>query len=249
MEKYNARLSEDDYNYWRHLAREYYDKQEKKSEEENISKKQWDCVQTISEEIEHEKKVLRQVKGKVNELERLMTQAHVYLESIKHLAIKSYGLESSLQGSKFVHFLARHSPYPATRVQRVPIPDKYVPWEVMWIDYDPVAYTKPKSDFPNDIQGFVDEDILLLQELQLEEVSSKLPALHWNMKSTNPAGITIDRQSWLKNEDGTHLVYKLDNGIPQNPYGRTGLRGRGALPRWGPNHYVILIITRFGQIK
>lgn len=34
-----------------------------------------------------------------------------------------------------------------------------------------------------------------------------------------------------------------------NPVGRTGLRGRGALPRWGPNHYVLFIITRWQRAK
>ena len=26
------------------------------------------------------------------------------------------------------------------------------------------------------------------------------------------------------------------NGFPLNPFGRTGLRGRGLLGKWGPNH-------------
>jgi hypothetical protein len=179
-----------------------------------------------------------------------MNQSHVYLERIKHLATKHYGNDTSVSGGtggsqSLVHFLARHSPYVATRVQRVPVPDKYVAWEVMWIDYDPVAYTKPKMDFPLSVQGLVDEDILLLQELQVEEVISKLPILQWNARCVNPAGISIDRLSWITNEDNHNVVYKLDNGIPLNPIGRTGLRGRGALPRWGPNHYVILVITRY----
>ena len=195
-------------------------------------------------------KVLRQLKGKVSELERMMTQSHVYLENIRHLATKNYGLESGLTPHKtLVHFLARHSPYLGTRVQRVPIPDKYVAWEVMWIDYDPVAYTKPKMDFPIALQAIVDEDILLLQELQCEDVLAKLPILQWNARSISPAGITIDRQSWIRNEDNQHVVYRLDNGIPLNPLGRTGLRGKGSLPRWGPNHYVALIITRWQSLK
>lgn len=175
-----------------------------------------------------------------------MTQSHVYLESIKHLATKHYGMDIGSPGNQIlVHFLSRHSPYLGTRVQRVPIPDKYVAWEVMWIDYDPVAYTKPKMEFPMPLQEMVDEDILLLKELQIEEILTKLPVLQWNAKSISPAGITIDRQSWIRNEDGQHQVYRLDNGIPLNPFGRTGLRGKGSLPRWGPNHYVVLIITRF----
>ena len=46
---------------------------------------------------------------------------------------------------------------------------------------------------------------------------------------------------------GRKIVYKLDNGVPQNPFGRTGLRGRGSLLRWGPNHYLMVVITRYSS--
>ena len=243
--KRSMKLSEEDYNYWRHLARDYYEQQERKSRESNIQQKEWECIQALCEEFEHEKKITRQVKGKVNEIEIILKQMQVNLESIKHLSMTNAFDSCVTKSIHPIHYLARYSPYPETNVQRVPISDKYVSWEVMWIDYDPVAYTKPKTNFPQDLQDFVDDDILLLQELQIEEISSKIPVLKWNSRVTNPAGITIDRQSWIMNEEGTNLLYKLDNGIPQNPYGRTGLRGRGTLPRWGPNHYVILIVTRY----
>lgn len=62
MDKYYPRLSEEDYNFWRHLAREFFNKEEIKNSDSNIAKKEWETVQTINEEIEHEKKVLRQLK-------------------------------------------------------------------------------------------------------------------------------------------------------------------------------------------
>ena len=34
-------------------------------------------------------------------------------------------------------------------------------------------------------------------------------------------------------------------GVPRNPRGRTGLRGRGLLGKWGPNHAADPIVTRF----
>ena len=37
------------------------------------------------------------------------------------------------------------------------------------------------------------------------------------------------------------------NGLPMNPQGRTGMRGRGTYFYWGPNHMIELIITRFKQ--
>ena len=36
-----------------------------------------------------------------------------------------------------------------------------------------------------------------------------------------------------------------DHGRPRNPRGRTGLRGRGSLWGWGPNHAVDTIVTRY----
>lgn len=38
--------------------------------------------------------------------------------------------------------------------------------------------------------------------------------------------------------------YEVALGRPRNPHGRTGIRGRGVLPRWGPNHVVHHIFTR-----
>uniref|UniRef100_A0A5S6R237 ADP-ribose pyrophosphatase, mitochondrial n=1 Tax=Trichuris muris TaxID=70415 RepID=A0A5S6R237_TRIMR len=46
-----------------------------------------------------------------------------------------------------------------------------------------------------------------------------------------------DRRSIVKK-------YKVMDGVPLNPRGRTGVAGRGSLQRWGPNHLVMLIITK-----
>lgn len=251
--RYQMRLSEEDYNFWRHLARQYAARQDKIAEEKDITKKQWDGIQAMAEEIEYEKKLMKKMHGKMSELERMMNLSHVYLENIKHISSLKFG-NSEFEGglskhSTSLHILSRQSPYPGTRVQRIPVPDKYVPWEVMWVDYDPVAYTKQKCDFSTSLQSHVDEDILLLQELNIEELTSKLPVFKWNTSSMNPAGITIDRSSWILNEDGTNMIYVLDRALPRNPFGRTGLKGRGSLPRWGPNHYVVLIITRWRSTK
>lgn len=39
--------------------------------------------------------------------------------------------------------------------------------------------------------------------------------------------------------------YEICDGYPLNPFGRTGLRGRGLLGRWGPNHAADPIVTRW----
>jgi len=47
------------------------------------------------------------------------------------------------------------------------------------------------------------------------------------------------------NRKSFHGAYKLKDGLPLNPIGRTGLSGRGSLGRWGPNHAADPIVTRW----
>ncbi|CAF1445673.1 unnamed protein product, partial [Adineta steineri] len=58
----------------------------------------------------------------------------------------------------------------------------------------------------------------------------------------------VDRTTWVTNPaDKTPTIYRLDTQllIPLSPMGRTGVRGRGALIRWGPNKSIMAIITRW----
>lgn len=43
-------------------------------------------------------------------------------------------------------------------------------------------------------------------------------------------------------------LYKVLNGYPLNPVGRTGIVGRGVLGRWGPNHAADPIVTRWKKL-
>jgi hypothetical protein len=83
----------------------------------------------------------------------------------------------------------------------------------------------------------------------------KLSTFMWNAISEidmpNQPGkkLTIDRKSWITtlDEQTSQLypfIYSLDStGLPKNPMGRTGVRGRGALYRYGPNHEIMVVVT------
>jgi len=43
--------------------------------------------------------------------------------------------------------------------------------------------------------------------------------------------------------------YSVVGGFPRNPKGRTGLGGRGNLPRWGPNKMSITIVSRYKELS
>lgn len=44
-------------------------------------------------------------------------------------------------------------------------------------------------------------------------------------------------------------VYNVVEGRPINPTGRTGLRGRGVLGKWGPNHAADPIVSRWKMLQ
>lgn len=252
--------------------------------------KQGEIIQLICEEIEQGKNILRGLKTKINDFEKMMFQNQIDLESIKHSNICNSGNDSAGSSgnimkrirrstSKFdfnttnqfgIHYLSRMTPYTGTRIQRFPVADKFVSWDVIWINYDPVIYSRKRENFPQILKSWVDEDLLTLKQ-QMNAIIKRngdsnhklLPVFNWNAISVNPAGLTIDRRSWIKQEvawdsldcgiqspklikdDDNYLIYKLDEeGIPQNLLGRTGLRGKGNLPRWGPNHFTMLIVSR-----
>ena len=152
MKIQEMKLSEDDFNLWRHLSSAHSKKQSEIENESDLQKKQWEQVQTLYEEIELEKRILGQLKARIIEIERMNLTTHVRLENIKHLSssnrlelVTGHGISSSRIISPTVtskhghHVLSRQSPHPGTRVARIPAPDKFVPRQVTRFHRDPLA--------------------------------------------------------------------------------------------------------------
>ncbi|XP_064594682.1 transient receptor potential cation channel subfamily M member-like 2 isoform X2 [Liolophura sinensis] len=127
---------------------------------------------------------------------------------------------------KELHYKSRQSPYPGSSVVRGVVPDEKVYWEVEFEDYSPVEYTSRevlnKPDWA-DSANLLDMD------------PAARPMLPWNQYDSY---CRVNRKSIL----GT---YKIQDGLPLNPQGRTGLIGRGLLGRWGPNHCGDPVVTRW----
>ncbi|XP_054160848.1 transient receptor potential cation channel subfamily M member-like 2 [Oppia nitens] len=234
------KLTPEECAYWRQLASDFIKELHEKAAREQIPLKQWEQIQVMSEDMEYQKKILREIKSKVKELERTIYRERFVSNVSNSVTEQTSGSESTC--------LSHYSPYPSTQIKRVPLSEQYIPWEVLHTDYEPIAYSKTIDEFPNELKGYVDEDIIHLNELKSRNsgLRVKLPKYEWNSMEKTTSDETINRISWMINDNGSSVLYKLeDNLIPRNPFGRTGLRGRGAFPRWGPNHYVILVITRW----
>ncbi|KAM9304805.1 transient receptor potential cation channel subfamily M member 2 [Gastrophryne carolinensis] len=121
------------------------------------------------------------------------------------------------------HVNARNYHYPDAHIVRFPVPDEKVPWEVPFNIYYPSFYTCVRKD-----KRFHDP---------YTDSPETLKKIKYN--TTDGA---VNRQSCC-------ATYMVQDGLPQNPIGRTGLRGRGNLCWFGPNHAMHLIITQWKRNK
>lgn len=115
----------------------------------------------------------------------------------------------------------RSNVYPLSQIKRFVVGEEFLSWKIAYPDYDPVAYTAL--------------NVLAGCSLSVdEEYNPRKPP------KFNELDEACDRRSYKG-------PYELDPmiGLPLNPSGRTGIKGRGMLRRYGPNHITEAIFTRF----
>jgi len=128
--------------------------------------------------------------------------------------------------SSFIHTKCRNveKAYPGSdNIHRIAVSDDKVPWKKEWKEYSPPDYTDAKTMGKAWADSSIEKG-----KFQWNEVDGK-----------------INRRSHMGE-------YELsDDGRPINPNGRTGLKGRGKLGRWGPNHAGDPIVSRWknGQLQ
>lgn len=233
-----------------------------------MPEKHEDILISLTEDLKAHRKSMKRLGDRVVELERMVQSSRLYLEDIAHKFDKTDVKGITDVKGQFIHLAARQSPYPGTTITRFPVFDKYVSWEVSYDVYDPKVYSLPRENFPESEMMCVDDDILdILKKKEeqsmvpeeakglppLQEEATESPSLpvfkpKWNSVVTyrdKDLRREVDRRSWI-DKDNQPLRYALDSvGVPINPMGRTGIRGKGVLWRWGPNHVIKAVVTRW----
>jgi len=124
-----------------------------------------------------------------------------------------------------LHVKARSPAYPgsASEVKRQTVLDELVPWSVPFADYSPPFYV----------------DASVAAEPCWADRASDLVAGRIKFNAIDTTGAKpINRVSL----EGPYEL--AASGMPMNPRGRTGLRGRGLMGKFGPNHAADPIVTR-----
>lgn len=110
--------------------------------------------------------------------------------------------------------------YPRSNVQRAPVPYALVRWSVDFDSYKPVFYEAERLK----VAPWAD------------------PKIDADNRSFTPQWYVVDAGV---NRTSNHGNYIIRNGVPLNVAGRTGVVGRGLLGRYGPNHTIDPIVTRW----
>ncbi|CAF1266771.1 unnamed protein product [Rotaria sordida] len=239
--------------YWKYQAKEFYAKTQEADKVQEKSKNLSKRTINMQKDIDILRKSLRHVSDRVLTSEKLLIDSQILLEKI-HSIIKQEDKSLPIY-PKFIHMLSRESPYIYTNEARFPITERHIPWKVSFDLYDPTVISLPKQHncFQDSERLFVEPDLAIEPSVTtMTDITTPLIDYKWNqvVESQLPDGkkIIIDRTTWIvTSEDKTSSFYRLDNqlSIPLNPMGRTGVRGRGALIRWGPNKSIIAVITRW----
>ena len=120
------------------------------------------------------------------------------------------------------HEQARSENNPHYRGKRIPVGDDKVPWSVTWEEYNPEAFTS---------------------QTVLDNGRDQPEGMKWADPPDPKLSYAPHLERRLTFENDGVIVFDPD-GYPLNPRGRTGLRGRGLLGAWGPNHAADPIVTR-----
>lgn len=115
----------------------------------------------------------------------------------------------------FKHVACRNSLY-AKAIRRFPVSDEFIPWATSYEGYEPPFYESPAIDNKP------------WADLKINDPSfkPKFNELDGNVNRVSHTGI-----------------YKIAKGLPVNPFGRTGITGRGILGRYAVNHAADPIVS------
>lgn len=110
--------------------------------------------------------------------------------------------------------------------ERFPVPNAKRAWEHPMPEYAPPLYESPRL---------------------IEQDRTKVPG-GW----ADPAEVSREEFYVWSKSGYTHsyegpIKHDPETGRPLNPLGRTGIAGRGALGKWGPNHAADALLTRVSE--
>ena len=145
----------------------------------------------------------------------------------------------SLLPSEPLHHEARRGRggNPEYQGKRITVSDEQVPWSCACPAYNPTEFTAPVV--------INNSALLSTGHKWADPAELQGPAVKKGFESL--LAEVCERTTYVGGPSGEKVAKAISfvDGVPLNPRGRTGLRGRGLLGKWGPNHAADPIVTRY----
>ncbi|OQV20961.1 putative Protein ced-11 [Hypsibius exemplaris] len=248
-------LKQDTFIYWKSVAADYFAKKDREESSRAIPIQQAASLGAIKGGLQSIIARFGELGKKLSEVDESARDNRQRLRQTTDAVIRqiSSGASHDLESvaAPHPHTRSRDSPYIGTAIRRLHVDDDKVDWETVLEHYHPEPYSRALEDFSVEEQEFVDHerDNRRALEFRMSASAASMQSTDWNAIEYNDED-AIYRKTWIVDENGDPLMYRLDaNGLPMNPNGRTGLRGRGSHCRYGPNHRIILAITTTANKK
>ncbi|XP_059174612.1 transient receptor potential cation channel subfamily M member-like 2 isoform X2 [Physella acuta] len=257
-----------DFHVWRSLIRIHKKDEKLKLDKLNSSRETQERLRLLAKEQANHGKHMENLHDRLFGVINSQTSLSLTLEHMRHVleetAKKKFQTPGEVMTLRDQHSKCRMSPYPGTTIRRFPVFDKNVSWEESYPSYDPPSFSKEISLYDVTRQPYVDPDLFEIMRQREERAkldvadmdSSDVLWLEFNPQfnqereewTSGGEKYTVNRVS-LAVKDEQNFQYTVDSsGVPRNPMGRTGMRGRGNLWRWGPNHMIYAIVSRWKNI-
>ncbi|XP_055332664.1 transient receptor potential cation channel subfamily M member 2-like [Paramacrobiotus metropolitanus] len=235
------------YTYWTGVTKDYFRMKEQQEAAPSQAQQQLATLTAIQESLGLLTKKIVSADRKVMDVDESTKQAQITVYDAAAAAKQNKTVSLAEFAQQWPHNLSRVTPYPGTSVARLFVTDEKVPWTAPVEHYRPPTYNKASRDFTASERNLVDPENDFASSVAGSRAGSvanvNLVGYKWNSVDEGKDG-NIVRTSWITNDDKQPISYEVDAvGNPLNPFGRTGLKGRGALQRFGPNHKVIMVIT------
>lgn len=141
-------------------------------------------------------------------------------------------------------------------VYRQHVPLDKIQWSVKFPDYRPITFTSPGVILKNinlNPENWADPENIDERINKKDRLSPKAEMLlHEKLVIEKGLDEAIKEIKGKKQKMRLSYMGRIrydDNGYPLNPIGRTGLRGRGVLGNWGPNHAVDPVVAQVTDNK
>lgn len=128
--------------------------------------------------------------------------------------------------------------YPSSQKTRIAVPESIQSWKIPAGE----AARRPPWGTTAAVPDYTPPEVTTTPENICVTFDGRCPPV--DPEDATGIAFCVDETGLNRSSYAGRYTVLPDSGRPLCPWGRTGVEGRGAFARWGPNHFCTLVLTR-----